>query len=173
MNGRGIYDTGLDPNPANYAPLTPLTFLDWAASVCPERLSTIHGARRYTWAATYDRCRRLAAALERVGVGRGHTVAAMLHNTPEMFECQFGVPMAGAVLNTLNVRLDAPTLAFMLDHGEAKVLITDREFADVIATALRLCSAPPTVIDVDDAQYAGPGQRLGELDYETFLATGD
>jgi fatty-acyl-CoA synthase len=173
MNGRGIYDTGLDPNPANYAPLTPLTFLDWAASVCPERLATIHGARRYTWAETYDRCRRLAAALERVGVGRGHTVAAMLHNTPEMFECQFGVPMAGAVLNTLNVRLDAPTLAFMLDHGEARVLVTDREFSDVIATALRLCSSPPLVIDVDDAEYDGPGRRLGEVDYETFLATGE
>jgi fatty-acyl-CoA synthase len=172
MNGRGIYDTGLDPNAANFVPLTPLTFLDWAASACPDRVSTIHGARRITWRETYQRCRRLASALERVGIGRGDTVAVMLLNTPEMFECQFGVPMSGAVLNTLNVRLDPPTLAFMLDHGEAKVLVTDREFSEVIATALRLCSAPPLVIDVDDAEYDGPGARLGEVDYETFLATG-
>jgi len=172
MNGRGIYDTGLDPNAANFVPLTPLTFLDWAASVCPDRVSTIHGARRITWRKTYERCRRLASALGRSGIGRGDTVAVMLLNTPEMFECQFGVPMSGAVLNTLNVRLDAPTLAFMLDHGEAKVLVTDREFSDVIATALRLCSSPPLVIDVDDAEYDGPGARLGEVDYETFLATG-
>ena len=173
MNGRGIYDTGLDPNAANFASLTPLTFLDWAGSTCPERVSTIHGARRYTWGKTYERCRRLASALERIGIGRGDTVATMLLNTPEMFECQFGVPMSGAVLNTMNVRLDAPTLAFMLDHGEAKVLITDREFSDVISTALRLCSSPPRVIDVDDTEYDGPGVRLGEIDYETFLATGE
>jgi fatty-acyl-CoA synthase len=173
MNGRGIYDTGLDPNAANFVPLTPLTFLDWAASACPDRVSTIHGARRITWRETYERCRRLASALARIGIGRGDTVAAMLLNTPEMFECQFGVPMSGAVLNTLNVRLDPPTLAFMLDHGEAKVLVTDREFSDVIATALRLCSSPPLVIDVDDAEYDGPGTRLGEGDYETFLATGE
>jgi fatty-acyl-CoA synthase len=173
MNGSSIYDTGLDPNAANFVPLTPLSFLDWAASVCPDRISTIYGARRLTWRETYERCRRLASALERIGVGRGDTVATMLLNTPEMFECQFGVPMSGAVLNSMNVRLDAPTIAFMLDHGEAKVLITDRECADVVATALRLCSAPPLVIDVDDAAYEGPGTRLGELDYETFLATGD
>jgi fatty-acyl-CoA synthase len=173
MTSTGIYDTGLDRNAANHVPLTPLVFLDWAASVCPTRPAIIYGDRRHTWRQTEERCHRLASALGRLGVGRGHTVAVMLLNTPEMFECQFGIPMSGAVVNTLNVRLDAPTLAFMLDHGEAKVLITDREFSEVIGTALRLCSSPPVVIDVDDPAYTGDGRRLGTMDYEAFLATGD
>ncbi|HUR96412.1 MAG TPA: acyl-CoA synthetase [Gemmatimonadales bacterium] len=167
------YETNLDKTTANYAQLTPIGFLGWAAGSCPQRTAVIHGERRFTWAETFARCRRLASALAAHGVGRGDTVAVMLLNTPEMYECHFGVPMTGAVLNTLNVRLDAPTLAFMLDHGEARVLITDREFSDVIAAALARCAVRPLVIDVDDPVYGGPGARLGELEYEALLAAGD
>jgi fatty-acyl-CoA synthase len=171
--GTSPYDIGLGKNPANYAPLTPLTFLEWAAAVCPERAAVIHAARRFTWRETDARCRQLASALAQRGIARGDTVAVMLVNTPEMYECHFGVPMTGAVLNTLNVRLDAAAIAFMLDHGEAKVLITDREFSGIIEQALGQCRARPLVIDVDDPEYQGPGARLGEMDYEAFLATGD
>ena len=167
------YEIDLDRNPANYAPLTPLTFIDWSASVYPARVAVIHGSRRYTWAETYARTRRLASALARRGIGVGDTVAVMLSNTPEMYECHFGVPMAGAVLNALNTRLDAEAIAFMLGHGGAKVLITDREFSGTIAKALDKVEERPIVIDVDDPEYDGPGGRLGELDYETFLAAGD
>jgi fatty-acyl-CoA synthase len=167
------YELGLDRNPANYAPLTPLVFLEWSAEVCPDRLALIHGPRRFTWRDTYARCRRLASALASRGVGRGDTVAAMLANTPEMYECHFGVPMSGAVLNTLNTRLDAAAIAFMLDHGEAKVLITDREFSPTISAALRASARRPFVIDVDDPAYGGLGDRLGETDYEALLASGD
>src|SRR5262249_18618278 len=137
------------------------------------RTAVIHGARRFTWRETYIRCRRLASALSGRGIGVGDTVAAMLSNTPEMIECHFGVPMTGAVLNCLNTRLDASTIAFMLQHGEAKILITDREFSPTISRALESLPNPPQVIDVDDPEYAGPGKRLGQLDYETFLAAGD
>src|SRR5215831_9019145 len=129
-------DIGLEKNPANYAALTPLTFIAWSAHVFPRRTAVIHGRRRFSWAETYARCRRLASALAARGVRAGDTVSVMLTNTPEMYECHFGVPMAGAVLNTLNTRLDASVLAFMLDHAEAKVLITDREFSAVIDKAL-------------------------------------
>ena len=169
----GRYDTGLDRSAANHAPLTPLGFIEWAAAVCPRRTAVIHGPRRFTWRETFARCRRLASALAARGVGRGDTVAVMLLNTPEMYECHFGVPMTGAVLNTLNVRLDAPTLAFMLDHAEARVLIADREFSETIASVLARCETKPIVIDVDDPEYSGPGERLGETDYETLLAAGD
>jgi 3-(methylthio)propionyl---CoA ligase len=167
------YDVGLDKNPANFAPLTPLQFLDWSASARPRRTSLLYMDRRFTWAETHARCRQLASALAQCGIGRGDSVAAMLWNTPEMFECQFGVPMSGAVLNTINVRLDAPTIVFMLDHGEAKVLITDRAFSQALGPALSMCEARPLVIDVDDPGYTRPGVCLGETDYETFLATGD
>jgi fatty-acyl-CoA synthase len=167
------YDTGLDKNRANFAPLTPLQFLEWSASACPQRTSLLYVHRCFTWAETYSRCRRLASALAQRGIGRGHTVAAMLWNTPEMFECQFGVPTSGAVLNTINVRLDARTIAFMLDHGEAKALVTDREFAQVVGSALSISKARPLVVDVDDRGYRGPGVHLGETEYEAFLATGD
>jgi fatty-acyl-CoA synthase len=167
------YEQDLDRNPANHAPLTPLTFIEWSASVYPARSAVIHGARRFTWQETYARCRRLASALAQRGIGTGDTVAAMLANTPEMYECHFGVPMVGAVLNTLNTRLDAEAIAFMLDHGEAKVLITDREFAGTIAAAVEKLARKPLVIDVDDLEYDGPGRRLGETDYETFIARGD
>ena len=129
MQKSSPFEQNLDKNPANYAPLTPLQFIERAAYVYPERLSVVHGARRFTWKETYARCRRLASALAKRGIGKGDTVAAMLANTPEMYECHFGVPMTGGVLNTLNTRLDADAIAFMLNHGEAKVLITDKEFS--------------------------------------------
>ncbi len=167
------YEQGLDKNPANFAPLTPLSFLPKAAAVYPERIAVIHGSRRFTWREHYVRVRRLASALQQRGVGKGTTVAAMLANTPEMIEMHFAPAMIGAVVNTLNTRLDAETIAFMLDHGEATVLITDREFAPTIEKALQLCNAKPLVIDVLDPVYTGDGKRLGEMDYETFIATGD
>jgi fatty-acyl-CoA synthase len=167
-----IFDHNLEKNAANYAPLTPLSFLERAAYVYPDRTSVIHGAERYTWAETYARCRRLASALAKRGIGAGDTVAAMLPNTPPMYECHFGVAMTGAVLNTLNTRLDAEAIAFMLEHGEARLLITDPEFAPTIEGALRLVKKKLTVIDTPDAQFPG-GKRLGELTYEQLLAEGD
>jgi fatty-acyl-CoA synthase len=166
------YEIGLDRNAANYVPLTPLTFLERTAAVFPGRTSVIHGARRYTWAETQERCRRLASALRKRGVGKGDTVAVMAPNVPELLEAHFGVPMAGAVLNALNIRLDAETIAFILSHGEAKVLITDREFSAVIEKALARLEKRPLVIDIDDALAVG-GKKLGALDYEVFLAEGD
>jgi fatty-acyl-CoA synthase len=163
----------LNKNRANFAPLTPLTFIAWSADVFPRRSAVIHGRRRFSWGETYARCRRLASALAGRGIGVGDTVAAMLTNTPEMYECHFGVPMTGAILNTLNTRLDADALAFMLEHGEAKVLITDREFSTVIGRALTKLQQPPLVIDVDDPEYSGPGERIGEVEYEAFLSSGD
>jgi fatty-acyl-CoA synthase len=166
------YEAGLDKNAANYVPLTPISFLLRSASVYPDRLAVTHGERRYSWRAALERCRRLAGALTARGVGRGDTVALMAPNIPEAFEAHFGVPMAGAVLNALNIRLDPETIAFILHHGEAKVLITDTEFFPVIKEALARLEAKPVVIDIADA--AGPGgDRLGEMDYETFLAAGD
>jgi fatty-acyl-CoA synthase len=165
-----LYVTGLEANAANYAPLTPLTFLDWSADVYPDRPAVIHGGRRFTWAQTRERCRRLASALSARGVGRGDTVSVIAANTPEMVEAHFGIPMTGAVLNTINTRLDAATIAFILDHAQARVLITDREFSPAVAAALRQCAARPLVIDIDDPEYQGPGDRLGEVDYEGLLA---
>ncbi len=167
------YTLGLDKNTANYTPLSPLSFIERTADVYPQRTSVIHGARRYTWGETYARSRRLASALAARGIGRNDTVAVMLSNTPEMVECHFGVPMAGAVLNTLNTRLDAEAIAFMLDHGEAKVLVTDREFSPIVARALALAGRKPLVIDVVDPEYAGPGEEVGSIEYEAFLAGGD
>jgi len=165
---------GLAKNAANYVPLTPLSFLERSAAVYPQRLAVIHGERRFRWHDTLSRSRRLAAALRRLGVGRNDTVAVILNNTPEMYECHFGVPGAGAVLNTINTRLDADTIAFILNHGDAKVLITDREYSRTVARAIALARRPAmTVIDVDDPEYDGPGERLGTLDYEALLATGD
>jgi fatty-acyl-CoA synthase len=169
----GIYRSGLEPTPANYAPLTPLSFIERAARVYPNRTAVVYGARRYRWADTYARCRRLAAALARRGIGPGDTVAVMLANTPEMYEAHFGVPMTGAVLNTLNTRLDAESIAFMLEFGAARVLITDREYSAVVRRALALVARELLVVDVDDPAYAGAGERLGRLDYEQLLADGD
>jgi 3-(methylthio)propionyl---CoA ligase len=170
------YETGLDKNPANFVPLSPIGFLLRTAAVYPERTAVIHGARRYTWRESLARCRRLASALAAHGVGPGDTVAVMAPNVPEAFEAHFGVPMAGAVLNALNIRLDAQAIAFILEHGAAKVLITDTEFAPVIGAALAMIERKPLVVDIADS--AGPGgatggQRLGALDYEAFLAEGD
>jgi fatty-acyl-CoA synthase len=167
------YDIDLDRNPANFQPLTPLTFLERAASVFPDHTAIIHGPLRRSYAEFYARSRRLASALAKHGVSRGDTVAALLPNTPAMLECHYGVPMTGGVLNTLNTRLDAAIIAFSLDHGEAKVLITDREFSKTVKAALSLCKARPLVIDYDDPVYDGPGERLGSVEYEDFLATGD
>ncbi|HEX2135026.1 MAG TPA: acyl-CoA synthetase [Microvirga sp.] len=167
------YDTDLDKNPANHQPLTPLTFLERSASVFPDRTAVIHGRLRRSYRDFYARCRRLASALARRGIGRGDTVAVMLANTPAMLECHYGVPMTGAVLNTLNTRLDPAIIAFSLDHGEAKVLITDREYAKIIKPALALAKRKPLVIDYDDPEYAGEGERLGEIEYEDFLREGD
>ncbi|MGN2391591.1 acyl-CoA synthetase [Pelomicrobium sp. G1] len=167
------YNVALDRNPANYTPLSPLSFLEWAAYVYPKRPSVIHGERRMTWAETYARCRRLASALQRRGVGEGDTVAVMAPNIPAMVEAHFGPAMIGAVLNTLNTRLDAEAIAFMLQHGEAKVLITDREFSPTIAKALARLEKRPLVIDIDDPEYQGPGERLGEKEYEAFMEEGD
>ena len=167
------YTIGLDRNRANYAPLTPLSFLARTADVFPHKLSMIYNDLRYTWGQTAERCRRLASALRKRGIGKNDTVAVMLPNIPAMVEAHFGVPMSGAVLNTLNTRLDAEAIAFMLDHGEAKVLLTDREFSKIVGKALGLMSGPkPLVIDVDDASYVG-GAFLGEIEYEAFLAEGD
>ena len=166
------YAAGLDRNPANYVPLTPLTFLERSAYIYPDRLATIHGRRRFTWRQAYERSRRLASALAGHGIGAGDTVAAMLNNTPEMFECHFGVPMCGAVLNTMNTRLDAETISFMLNHGEARVLITDREYSPMVKKALAELGRPILVIDVDDPEYTGPGERVGSIEYETLLAGG-
>jgi len=166
------YDTDLGKNAANYAPLTPLSFIARTASIYPRRISVIHGTQRFTWAESYERCRRLASALKARGIGPGDTVAVMAPNVPAQFEAHFGVPMTGGVLNALNYRLDAETIAFILQHGEAKILIADTEFAPVIENALALLEKRPSVIDIVDPQGPG-GKRLGETDYESFIAAGD
>ena len=166
------YQENLDKNAANYAPLTPLSFIERAAYVHPERVAVIHGALRQSWKETYARCRRLGSALARRGIGPGDTVAAMLPNTPPMVEAHFGIPMCGAVLNALNTRLDPEAIAFMLEHGEAKLLITDKEFAPAIEAALKRSKNKPPVIDVEDEEFRG-GKRLGEASYEQLLAEGD
>jgi fatty-acyl-CoA synthase len=167
------YDTDLDRNPANHQPLTPLGFLERSASVFPDHTAIIHGPLRRTYAEFYARARRLASALAKHGIGRGDTVSVFLANTPAMLECHYGVPMTQGVLNTLNTRLDAAIIAFSLDHAEAKVVITDREFSKVMKEALSLCKAKPLVIDYDDPEYSGPGERLGSIEYEDFIAPGD
>ncbi len=169
------YDCGLDKNAANHAALTPLTFLARSAAIYPERIAVIHGARRYSWAQVYARSRRLGGALAALGCGPGTTVAVMLNNTPEMFECHFGVPMSGAVLNTLNTRLDADTIAFMLQHSEARVLIADREYAPTVRAALAQqpgAAHKIHLIEVDDPEYDGAETLVGGTNYETFLAGG-
>jgi fatty-acyl-CoA synthase len=168
-----IYEIDLDRNAANFQPLTPLSFLERAAAVFPDNIAIVHGAQSWTYAAFYARTRRLASALAKAGIGRGDTVSVMLANTPAMIEAHYGVAMAGAVLNTFNTRLDAAILAFTLDHAETKVLITDREYANVIKEAVALAKAKPLVIDYDDPEYSGPGQRLGTIEYEELLAQGD
>ncbi|NHN76264.1 acyl-CoA synthetase [Azotobacter chroococcum] len=167
-----IFEQGLSRSEVNHVPLSPLSFIERSAAVYPHRPAVIHGSIRRNWAETYARCRRLASALAGRGIGKGDTVAVMLPNIPQMLEAHFGVPMIGAVLNTLNVRLDAEAIAFMLQHGEAKVLIADREYQEVIHAAVGMLAHPPLVIDVDDPEY-GEGQPVSDLDYEALLAEGD
>ena len=168
-----IYDLDLDKNPANHQPLTPLSFLRRTAEVYPNRPAIVHGDMSFSYAEFYARCRRLASALAARGMGRGDTVAILSPNIPPMLEAHYGVPMAGAVLNTLNYRLDAAAIAFILDHGEAKVLIVDREFSSLAKDALALCKAKPLVINIDDPEYTGEGAAIGEVEYESFIAAGD
>ena len=167
------YDTDLERNAANFQPLTPLSFLERAAAVYPDQTAIVHGARSWNYRAFYARARQLASALARRGVKRGDTVSVMLANTPAMVEAHYGVPMCGAVLNTLNTRLDAAILAFTLDHAETKVLIVDREFAKVMKEALAGAKAEPLVIDYDDPEFTGAGERIGTLEYEELLSEGD
>ncbi|GGJ04102.1 acyl-CoA synthetase [Neoroseomonas lacus] len=169
------YDTHLARNAANHQPLTPLLFLERAAQVYPDNLAVVHGPTRRTYRELRRRCVRLAHALAKRGIGRGDTVAALLPNIPEMLECHYGVPMAGAVLNTINTRLDAATIAYILDHGEAKVVVADREFMPVLRLALVQAKARPLVIEVDDplAPAAVQAETLGGIGYEALLHEGD
>jgi fatty-acyl-CoA synthase len=162
----------LPKNQANYAPLTPLSFIERAASVYPDRLAIVYDSQRRTWQQTYARCRQLASSLSRRGIGKSDTVAIIAPNTPPMYEAAFGVPMCGAVLNTLNTRLDAEAIAFQLRHGGAKALLTDREFSPIVEAALALMDAPPLVIDIDDPAHPD-GRLVGPIEYEAFLAEGD
>jgi len=167
------YDVDLDRNPANFQPLTPLGFLERAASVFPQRTAVIHGPLKCSYAEFYARCRRLGSALAKRGIGRGDTVSVLLANTPATLECHYGVPMVQAVLNTLNTRLDAAIIAFSLDHADAKIVIIDREFSKVMKEALALAKVKPLVVDYDDPEYSGAGARIGSIEYEELLAEGD
>ena len=167
------YDIDLDRNAANFQPLTPLSFLERAAEVYPDATAIVHGARSWNYRQFYARARQLASALARRGIKRGDTVSVMLANTPALIEAHYGVPMTGAVLNALNTRLDAALIAFILDHADAKVLITDREFSKVVKEALARAKVKPLVVDYDDPEFTGAGERLGGLEYEALLGEGD
>jgi len=171
------YRQDLDRNPANHVPLTPISLLNWVGAAYPDQVAVIHGDLRRTWGEVRTRARQLASSLTRLDIGSGDTVAVMLPNTPPMAEAHFGVPMSGAVLHCINTRLDAATVAFVLDHSDSKVLILDREFSLTVKAALAQLQAEgkrlPLIIDVDDALYDGPGERLGTQEYEAFVAAGD
>ena len=173
MMAKTPYDIDLDRNPANFQPLTPLQFLERAASVYPAHTAIIHGSLRRNYRDFYARARRLAAALQQRGIGKGDTVSVVLANTPAMLECHYGVPMTGAVLNAINTRLDAAVIAFTLDHAQTKVLIVDREFSRVMKDALSRAEVQPLVIDYDDPEFKGDGERIGSIEYEDFLRDGD
>ncbi|TYL47462.1 acyl-CoA synthetase [Marinomonas sp. IMCC 4694] len=178
MNNNTALDTQLsinghlDKNTANYTALTPISFLERTASIYPDRIATINGPIKRTWHETYQRCRQLASALQREGIKKGDTVSVIAPNISEHFETHFGVPMAGAILNSINTRLDAPTIAFILQHANSKIVFVDREFGALLKDALTLMSHPPLVIDIDDSQWRG-GELIGTTDYEAFLAQGD
>jgi len=167
------YSTDLDRNPANFQPLTPLTFLERAATAFPDKTAIVHGKLRTSYRTFYDRSRRLASALVKQGIKRGETVSVMLANTPTMLEAHYGVPMAGAVLHSMNTRLDAAIIAFQMEHAETKILIVDREFAPVMKEALALAKVKPFIIDYDDLQFPQNGELLGAVEYENFVAGGD
>ena len=162
-----IFDQHLDRGPANHVPLSPVSFLTRSARIYPNRVAVIHGERRFTYAQFLERARRLASALARAGVGQGDTVAIMAPNTPQMLEAHYAVPMLGAVLCSINIRLDAPAIDFILSHSETKVVLTDTEFAATMAPAI--ADKPILVVDIDDAG----GDRIGSIEYETFIANGD
>lgn len=168
-----IFEQDLPPTPANHVALSPLTFIERSAAVYPDYPAVVHGQTRRTWAETWARCRRLASALEKRGIQPGQTVAAMLPNVPAMFEAHFGVPLAGCVLNTLNIRLDADAIGYMLAHGEARAILVDPEFAEVIQAAVATLESKPLIIDVADPEFLGETQGIGELEYEALLAEGD
>jgi len=172
MSSVSQYSTDLDKNAANYSQLSPLTFIERAASVYPERVAQIYADKRYSWAETYRRCRRFASALQQRGIEADDTVALMLPNIPAMFEAHYAIPMAGAVICGLNIRLDADAIAFQLKHGEARVILTDREFSATVSAALAQLEDKPLVIDVDDPEFKG-GEFIGEIEYEAFLGQGD
>ena len=171
-----MYNTNLDKNHANFTPLSPLSFLQRSAEVYPNRLSIIHGSKKYTWSDTFKRSKQLASALTKKGVGKGDTVAVLCFNTPEIYEAHYGIPMIGAVINTINIRLDVDTISYILEHGEAKVVITDNELSPTIKEVLNKIKTKPLVIDIDDElanHPEGAGENLGSLNYEEFLETGD
>jgi fatty-acyl-CoA synthase len=171
------YRQGLDRTPANHVPLTPLSLLGWAADVYPERCALVHGPLRRSWRQLRERATRLASALAGLGIGEGDTVAVMLPNTPPMIEAHYGVPMSGAVLHCINTRLDAATVAFVLEHSDSRVLIVDREFSPAARAAIEQLRAagrtPPVIVDVDDPEYDGAGERFGSIEYEALVAGGD
>ena len=170
-----IYAQDLPKTEANFATFTPLSFLERTAAIYPDRTAIVHGSLRQTWAQTHTRCKQLASALQRRGIGQGDTVAVMLPNTPPMVEAHFGIPMSGAVLNTLNTRLDPEAIAFMLDHGEARAIVVDPEFSATVTAALKLRqrTEPLLVIDAQDALFTGQAERIGSLTYEELVAEGD
>ena len=171
-----MYNTNLDKNHANFTPLSPLSFLQRSAEVYPNRLSIIHGSKSYTWSDTFKRSKQLASALTKKGVGKGDTVAFLCFNTPEIYEAHYGIPMIGAIINTINIRLDVDTISYILEHGEAKVVITDNELSPTMKEVLNKIKTKPLVIDIDDElanHPEGSGENLGSLNYEEFLKTGD
>ena len=171
-----MYNTNLDKNHANFTPLSPLSFLQRSAEVYPNRLSIVHGSKMYTWSDTFKRSKQLASALTKKGVGKGDTVAVLCFNTPEIYEAHYGIPMIGAIINTINIRLDVDTISYILEHGEAKVVITDNELSPTIKEVLNKIKTKPLVIDIDDElanHPEGTGENLGSLNYEEFLKTGD
>src|SRR5690554_1805998 len=173
MQHTNIYNLGLNQNAANFAALTPISFLQRSASVFPNHVAQIHHDVKITWAETYKRCVQLASALNKAGITEGDTVAFIAPNIVPVFEAHFGVPMCGAVLNAINTRLDAEAISFILQHAEAKIIFVDREFSEVASRAIKMLGANrPRIIHIDDPYYEG-GQLIGEMDYEAFLATGD
>ena len=168
------YDLGMEQNKANYIPLTPLSFLDRIKDVYPDYEAIVYKQRKYNWKQVYDRCTQFASALTKIGIGEGDTVSIMAANTPEIFEAHYSIPMTGGVINTINTRLDAKTVGYILDHSDAKVLIVDRQFHDVVVNALEQVNRDIVVIDIDDQQAGLENSRsIGDLEYESFLETGD